>query len=295
MNTIIFGKSGFLGRNLQLEGLCPSSRECNLLNYSSTFNYLSENVDIIKSIKIVNLAAKVAGAVYNKDHNLEMIYENSLISLNLIKAIYELNLNCYYLYLSSVCGYDNDNIMKEHRFFDGLPTVNNFGYGVAKRLGVLAAQSLQIDRPNFKFCSLIPTNMYGEYDRCSLQSGHVIPSLFLKMMDKNNKKIEVLGNCSNLRNFLYAKDMGKVIEYVIDKELVGTYNVASDESISIYSLANEIKKITKFEGELVFNFTDLIDSRYISNNKLRAILGQDWKFTSLEEGLKNTYKWMTER
>jgi len=90
-------------------------------------------------------------------------------------------------------------------------------------------------------------------------------------MNKSNKKIDVLGNCSNLRNFLYAKDMGKVIEYVIDKELVGTYNVASDESISIYNLANEIKKITKFEGELNFNYTDKVDSRYISNNKLRII------------------------
>ena len=293
MNTIIFGKSGFLGRNLQLEGLCPSSEECNLLDYKSTYDYMSQfAVDF--PFKIVNLAAKVAGAVYNKNHNLEMLYANSLMSLNLIRAIYELNIECYYLYLSSVCAYDNDNIMKEHRFFDGLPAVNNFGYGVAKKLGVLAAQSLQIDRPNFRFCSLIPSNMYGEYDRCSLQSGHVIPSLFLKMMGEN-QKIDVLGNCSNLRNFLYAKDMGKIIEYFVEKELTGTYNVASDESISIYNLANEIKKITNYKGELNFNFTDLIDSRYISNNKLRTVLGRDWKFTSFEEGLRNTYNWIRKR
>lgn len=291
--NIIFGKSGFLGRNLELEGLYPSSKECDLLDYKSTYQYLNQFKD--KRIKIINLAAKVAGAVYNKDHNLEMIYNNSLISLNLIKAIYDLNLDCYYLYLSSVCGYDNDNVMKEPRFFDGLPAINNFGYGVAKKLGISIAQSLQIDRPNFKFCSLIPTNMYGEYDRCSLESGHVIPSLFLKMMDKNNKKVSVLGNCSNLRNFLYAKDMGKIINYFVDKELTGTYNVASDESISIYDLANKIKEITKYEGELVFNFSDLIDSRYISNNKLRTILGHEWKFTSLTEGLTNTYQWIIKR
>lgn len=295
MNTIIFGKSGFLGHNLQLEGLSPSSKQCNLLDYHSVFRYLSENVGITEPVKIVNLAANVAGALYNKNHNLEMLYENTIISLNLIKAIYDLNLDCYYLYLSSVCAYDNDNIMKEHRLFEGLPAKNNFGYGVAKKFGILAAESLKIDKPNFRFCSLVPTNMYGQYDNCSLQFGHVIPNLFMKMMNKDNKKIDILGNCSNLRNFLYAKDMGKVIEYFVNKELEGTYNVASDESISIFNLANEIKKITNYDGELVFNYTDLIDSRYISNNKLRTILGREWKFTSLSEGLENTYKWMVEK
>jgi nucleoside-diphosphate-sugar epimerase len=112
------------------------------------------------------------------------------------------------------------------------------------------------------------------------------------MMDKNNKKIDILGNCSNLRNFLYAKDMGKIIDHFVKKELTGIYNVASDESISIYNLVYEIKKITQYEGELIFNFTDLIDSRYISNHKLRTILGHEWKFTSLSEGLENTYQWM---
>ena len=290
MNTVIFGKSGFVGQNLDIDGIFPSAEECNLLDYQSTYNWLSKFKG--KKIKIVNLAAKVAGAIYNKNHNVEMLYYNTMISLNLIKSINELELDCYYLYLSSVCGYDNNQIMKEDMFFNGLPNINNFGYGIAKKFGVLCTKSLSIDRPNFKSCILIPTNMYGKHDKCSLEYAHVIPSIFIKMMDKKNDSFKIFGNAENLRNFLYAEDMGKIIKALLDKETIGMYNVSSGESISIYNLVKKIKDITGYRGKLEFGYTDKMDSRIILNDNLKSVLGESWGFTDLDSGLLHTHNWM---
>lgn len=290
--NIVFGKNGFVGSNLRIHGVFPGIEECDLMDYESTYFYLKQLQREKRRIKIVNLAAKVAGAIYNKNHNVEMLYNNALISLNIIRAISELKLDCYYLYLSSVCAYDNSETMEEDKFFNGLPAVNNFGYGIAKKLGVLAIKSLEIDNPNFKSCVLIPTNMYGKFDQCGLEYAHVIPSIFLKMMDKNNKSFKVFGNANNLRNFLYVEDMGKIIEYFVDKEITGTYNVASDSSITILDLVNQIRDITNYKGKIEFGFEDKLDSRTIINNKLKNILPQTWDFTSLNKGLEETYKWI---
>lgn len=294
--NLIFGKNGFVGKNLNIKGIFPGIDQCDLVDYESTYFYLKQFVDEKRRIKIVNLAAKVAGAIYNKDHNVEMLYNNALISLNIIRAISELKLDCYYLYLSSVCAYDNSQIMQEDLFFNGLPAVNNFGYGVAKKVGVLAAKSLEIDNPNFKSCILIPTNMYGKYDQCGLEFAHVVPSMFLRMMDAKNKDtFKVFGNANNLRNFLYVEDMGYIINKFVEDEIIGTYNIASDNSISIFDLVNKIKDIVEYKGNIEFNYNDKIDSRTIVNTKLRNILPKDYSFTNLDKGLEITYNWIKEK
>lgn len=291
--NIVFGKNGFVGQNLKIHGIFPPVETCDLLDYNSAYNYLSQFKGEKQRIKIVNLAAKVAGAIYNYNHNVEMLYHNALISLNLIRAISELKLDCYYLYLSSVCSYDNSKIMKEDSFFDGVPAVNNFGYGVAKKLGVLCAESLRIDNPNFRYCTLIPTNMYGRFDQCGLEYAHVIPSIFQKLMSKE-KTVKIFGNANNLRNFLYVEDMGRIIERFVENEYTGTYNVATDDSTRIFQLVSKIKAITGYNGEIEYNYEDKLDSRTIKNDKIKDLLPKDWKFTSLDEGLEITYKWIKE-
>ena len=78
--NIVFGKNGFVGSNLNIDCLSPSRQECDLSCPQSTKKYLSNfgSTDVC----IINLAAKVAGVIYNYNHNVEMLYENTLSSLN---------------------------------------------------------------------------------------------------------------------------------------------------------------------------------------------------------------------
>ena len=121
MTNIIFGKNGFVGKSVETTGETPTKNECDLKNYESTLSYLNKFKD--KKINIINLAARVAGVFYNKNHNVEMLYENTLISLNLIKAIKELNLDCYLLSISSVCAYDEAHNTVEENFRNNIEQV----------------------------------------------------------------------------------------------------------------------------------------------------------------------------
>lgn len=286
MKTIIFGKQGFVGRNLNMGCICPTKYECDLLDYESVRQFFSI-FSSSEKIKIINLAAKVAGATYNVNHNIEMLYYNSLMVLNIIRAIKEFKLNVYYLYISSICSYDNSNIMSEDLFFNGNPSANNFGYGIAKKLGVSALQALKYDMPNFKFGVLIPTNMYGEYDEKRPEYSHVIPALYYKMRT-NPESINVFGNANNVRNFLYVRNMCDVISMFARNEIEEICNVSSDESLSIKRITEIIADITKYKGELQFNFDGRADIRNISNDKLKSVYkqhGENLSFTRFATGL----------
>lgn len=286
--NIIFGGNGFVGKNLNLNGKRPTRQECDLLNYHSTLSYCRQFVGK-KNLKIINLAAKVAGAPYNKDHNLEMLYENSLMVLNLAKVIKDLKLNCYFLYISSVCAYDNDLKIKEENFFDGNPYKNNFGYGHSKKIGVIALESLKKDILNFQYGVLVPTNLYGPYDQTDLKMAHVIPSVFLKMKEK--KEINILGNANTIRNFLYVEDLCRIIKVFVDKQIEGLYNIASPQEISIFDLVEKIKKITNFKYKINYSYTDFTDNRFLNIEKLREKI-ENFKFTNLDEGLQKTFNWI---
>lgn len=291
--NIVFGKNGFVGSNLNIDCLSPSRQECDLSCLQSTKKYLSNfgSTDVC----IINLAAKVAGVIYNYNHNVEMLYENTLSSLNLIKAIKELNLRCYYLSVSSVCAYDSSFEIEENNFFNSLPQESNFGYGISKRISYLAPKALQLDNKDFKFGCLIPTNMYGVNDQTDLKYSHVIPSLFIKMMRHQGREVEVHGNCLNVRNFLYVKDLCKTIEFFVKNKVEGYYNISSNDEISIYDLSEKIRNVTKTDKIIKYSEVGSIEKRCIKNEKLKNIylkFNSTFETTNLDDGLLETYEWI---
>lgn len=291
MQNIIFGGHGFVGKNLNLDGERPYQKDCDLLNYDETLNYLQQFKG--EKLNIINLAAKVAGVLYNKNHNVEMLYNNSLMAMNLAKAISKLKLDCYYLYISSVCAYNNIST-EEAYLFDGEPNNNNYGYGSAKKFGVSILKSLKLDNPNTKTAALIPSNMYGKYDQLEMEYAHVIPTLIQKMK-QNPLKLEIYGHASNLRQFLYVNDLNNIIKDFIEWQEEGIYNIVPDDSITVYKLVYKIKELMNYSGELLFNFNMPIDSREIHNNHLKDLYykkNKELKFTSLDEGLKETINWI---
>jgi len=282
MDTIILGKNGFVGHSFDIENsVSPSKNDCDLLDYKSVLNFFKTYEN--QEIQIINLSAKVAGFIYNKDHNVEMLYENTIMSLNLIKVLKELNIKTYLIYISSVCCYEK--AFREDFVLDGRPHKLNYGYGIGKRNGIFALESLKFDKPDLiNYCILIPTNMYGEYDNFEQSTSHVIPNIIRKM--HKDKEIQILGNCLNKRDFLYVKDLGNIIKICLKNKITGIYNVSSNKSISIKKLVLSIKKLTNYKGKIIFSKDDKLNNRKISNKKLLTQI--KYKFTPIEQGLKNT-------
>lgn len=293
-HTIVLGKSGFIGSSLDINAICPSKKECNLLSYKSTYNFF-KNYQFC-NINLINLAAKVGGVFFNQSHHVEMLYQNGLMILNLVKVIKELRLNCYFLQIGSVCAYDDTIEANEEQIYYGVPLESNFGYGMAKRLVISVCQSLCYDKLPVRLCILLPTNAYGLYDNFNLKMAHVIPSILYKMLRKE-PEILIHGNAHNQRNFIFSKDLCRIIKVYLQNQWEGIYNISSDENISIFDLINMIKRVTNYNGDLKFNYNGIISQRKICNSKFKKLFLQNNKlvqFTDLEKGLRQTYLWMKE-
>ena len=287
MITIFFGGNGFVGKNCDIKAFRPSSEWCDLLDYGSTYYYLQQFKN--EKISIINAAAYVAGFTYNKNRNVEMLYRNSLIALNLMRAIKELDISCYYLYVSSVCGYKDGNDT-EDLIFNGEPCENNYGYGMAKRLGIATTRSLEIDLGDkIKVCNLIPTNMAGKQDDFSDETSHFVPAI-IKKMRRGDAEINVLGNSNNLRDFLYVGDLGKVIEQCVEKQITGTYNVSSGIQTSISDAVDTIKEVFNYSGKINKTFYNNPEARKVNNSKLKSVI--EFIPTPFIDGLKLTKEWL---
>lgn len=285
--NIIFGGNGFVGKNLILDGLRPKRSICDLLNYDSVLNFLKfvKTTYVNEQINIIHMAANAAGFIYNKNHNVEMLDVNSRMSFNLVKAIKDLNIKSNVTYVGSVCSYKDGN-STEDLIFNDRPNTWNYGYGIAKRAGISAFESLQIDCPDLiKFCCLIPSNMYGEFDDFNPVTSHVIPSLIRKMKQLN-EDFELLGNCNNIRDFLYVKDFTNILVKTIGIE--GIYNISSNHRITMKDLAILIKKLTGFKHDIIFSENGNVEERKVDSSKLQDTLGIQLQITDLEIGLKNT-------
>jgi len=284
IKTVIFGKNGFVGKSLDIpDSICPSSKECDLFNYQSVYSFLKNlNTD---SINIINLAAKVKGFTYNKDHNTEMLYDNCLLMLNLVKAIKELKIKTYFLNLSSVISYGKS--YNEEDIYDGKPNNLTYGYAIGKKMGMYALESLKIDCPDLiNYCNLICTNIYGEDDHFADKDAHVIPTL-IKKMNSDAKEVDILGNALDKRDFLYVKDLANLIKKSYELKLIGSYNVSTNKSIAIKELALLIKKISNYEGKI--NFTEnpeTSNDKAINNHKLMNCT--NYSFIDIEKALENT-------
>ncbi len=240
---------------------------------------------------VIHLAAKVGGIQENIQKPAEFFDDNILINTNVLKYSYQYGVK-QFIGILSTCIYPDKAIkypMTEEDLFLGPPTPTNFSYGYAKR-----ALAVQIDAYNkqygTKYNYLIPCNLYSEYDNFSNEEKmHFITALLYKI--KNSKgSINLLGNGTPLRQFMYANDLARVIKEVVDKEITKSFNVATNENYSI----NEMVKIALHELglDLKVNYSNPnLNGQFrkdVSPKKLTSLL-PEFKFTPFKQGIKTVY------
>jgi len=141
----------------------------------------------------------------------------------------------------------------------------------------------------------MPTNLYGPNDNYSKEDSHVIPGLISRMHEAKSNKIDsfkIWGSGKPLREFLYVDDLARAIKLIIDKDIdENIINVGSGKEISIFELAQLIKKIIGYEGDLIFD-TDMPDGNPRKLLDSSKIFAKGWSpLVSLDEGIEKSYSW----
>ncbi|BCS80358.1 GDP-L-fucose synthase [Anaerocellum diazotrophicum] len=243
-------------------------------------------------------AAKVGGIHANRTYPAEFIYQNLMIECNVIHSAYKYGVKKL-LFLGSSCIYPREcpQPMKEEYLLSGYLEPTNEAYAVAKIAGLKLCQYYK-RQYGANFISCMPTNLYGPNDNFDLNSSHVIPALIRKFHEakiQGKPYVEVWGTGKPLREFLHVDDLADACLFLMknyDDEL--WINVGSGEEVSIAELANMIKEILGYKGEIVFNpdMPDGTPRKLLDISRLKS-LGWERKI-SLYDGLRSTYEWYVE-
>jgi len=296
--VLVTGGHGFLGTHLvrKLKRLSPKriitskSSENDLRKYEECLR-VSKNSDIV-----IHLAANVGGIGYNRDNPAELFDDNILMSVNMMRAA-RVNGVKKYLALGTICAYPKFTPVpfNEKDLWMGYPEETNAPYGLAKKMQLVQAQAYRQEYI-FNAIFLLPVNLYGPGDNFNPKSSHVIPALikkFVEAKEKRKKEVVVWGSGKPTREFLYVEDAAKGIILAVEKyNKEDPVNLGAGFEISIRNLAELIKKLTRFEGKIIWDSSkpDGQPRRMLDVSKARKEFGFSAE-TKFEEGLKETIKW----
>jgi len=300
LKVIIFGSNGLVGSSLvrclpnskKISEVIPSSREdTDLFSLEDTKKFIKNtNPDFI-----VNAAAKVGGILANNSLRTDFILENLKINMNILEAIVDYP-KIRLINLGSSCIYplNTENPIKESQLMTGKLEPTNSPYAMAKLTAIEIGDSL-VKEHGHKIINLMPTNLYGPNDNFSDESSHVIPGLMHKMHKAKVEEaddFEVWGSGKPLREFLYVDDLANAIKFIIDNDIdEQILNIGSGYEVSIKELAESIKEITDYKGDLNFNenLPDGNPRKLLDSSKIKKL---GWSpEVDLLQGLNLTYDW----
>ena len=240
-------------------------------------------------------AAKVGGIQANSMFPADFLYVNLMINANIIHAAHEVGVKKL-LALGSSCIYPKfaEQPIQEDALLDGKPEPTNEGYAIAKISALELVKFFHLQY-NDSFISCMPTNIYGENDNFDLQGSHVIPAMIRKFYTaklEGLNSVTLWGTGSPLREFLYVDDLADACVFLMESyDEAEHINVGSGEEVSIKELAEMVKSIVGFEGDLVFD-VDKPDGTPRKLLDTKKILNMGWTYkVTLREGIERSYQY----
>ena len=274
--------------------LVKNRSQLDLKNKKKVTNFFKKN----KIDCMIMCAARVGGILENKTYPIEFLLDNLAIQNNLLMAAKKYKVKRI-IFLGSSCIYPKESKIpiKETYIMDGKCEKTNEAYAIAKIAGIKLCSILH-DQYDKDIICLMPTNVYGENDNFDSNSSHVIPGMITKFINaiKNRKNIKLWGTGKPIREFIHAEDLVSAILFLmcisknklkkISNKQMPIINVGTGESITIKKLALLIKKLTNFQGKVIFDksYPDGTLNKNLDSSKLKKL---GWKANILlESGLK---------
>lgn len=294
-------------------------RQLDAMGYSNVLTRTHSELDLINQAQVQTFfekekpeyvflaAAKVGGIHANNTYPAEFIYQNMMIEANIVDAAYRNGVEKL-LFLGSSCIYPRAvaQPMREDALLTDILEPTNEPYALAKIAGIKLCESYN-RQYGTDYRSVMPTNLYGEGDNFHPENSHVIPAVmrrFHEAKERGDTEVVVWGSGKPMREFLHVDDMASACLYVMNlaketyevntQPMLSHINVGTGVDCTIREMAETIKKVVGFEGELVFDSSkpDGAMRKLMDVSRLGAM---GWKASiAFEEGLAATYEWYLE-
>ena len=295
----VAGHHGLVGsaimRSLKNNGyeniIVRTHQELDLRNQISVNRFFEEE----KPEYVFLAAAKVGGILANNTYPADFMYDNLMISANVIHAAYQYKVKKL-LFLGSSCIYPKmaPQPIKEEYLLTGALEPTNEGYALAKISGM---QMCKFYRRQFgcDFISAMPTNLYGINDNFDLNSSHVLPAMIRKFHEaklQNKPSVVLWGTGKVLREFLYVDDLADSLVFLMNNYSQESHvNIGTGEDLSIHDLALMVKDVIGYQGNIVYDSSkpDGTPRKLLDVSLLHSI-GWHHK-VSLRQGIEEVYAW----
>lgn len=295
----IAGHTGLIGsailRRFQREGFADiitrTHKELDLTRQADV-----EDFFIQERPELTILAAGRVGGIHaNMSYPAQFLFDNLSMQLNVINSAFLSGVKKL-LFLGSACTYPRScpQPIKEEYLLSGSFEPTNEAYAVAKLAGIKMCQAYN-KQYGTNFICAIPTNTYGPGDSFDNIDSHVIPALIRKFHDakiNKAKTISLWGTGSARRDFIYSDDIAGscffLMRHYNSSEII---NVGTGKGISIKGLADCVKEVVGFKGEIIFDASkpDGMPLKLLDISRINS-LGWQAK-TPLVNGIRQTYRW----
>ena len=242
-------------------------------------------------------AAKVGGIYANNTYPVDFLLYNLQIQNNIIEASYTYNVEKL-MFLGSSCIYPKEcpQPIKEEYLLSGYLESTNQPYALAKITGIELCEAYN-RQYNTNYISVMPCNLYGINDNYHAENAHVIPMLIRRFHEakiNNLKETVIWGSGTPLREFMCSDDLAEACIYLMEnkdaKDIGKFINIGSGKEVTIKELAELIKKVVGFKGEIKLDSSkpDGTMRKLLDVSKINSL---GWKYkTELEDGLKIAYE-----
>src|SRR5436305_5910193 len=242
---------------------------------------------------VIHLAARVGGIGFNRRNPALLAYDNLVIGANVFEQSRQAGVRKL-VAACSVCAYPKFTPVpfSEEDLWNGYPEESNAPYGLAKKMLLVLSDTYR-RQYGFDSCAPILANLYGPDDNFDLEDSHVIAAMIRKFVEAQKQgagEVVLWGTGEPTREFLYVDDAARALLLAGERlETSDPVNIGTGRETTIRYLADSIRKLTGFEGEIVWDSTrpDGQPARYLDVTRARELMAFEAEM-DLEEGLRRT-------
>jgi GDP-L-fucose synthase len=302
--VLVTGAHGFVGTNVM--ELLRQKKDCKILSPSRQELDLTKETEVSRYMLthkpqiVLHLAGKVGGILANKTLPADFFYENIMMGTLVMHYAWKCGAEKV-VALAAGCGYPKHLTVPytEEDFWKDLPDENSIGYSMAKKNLIIQSWTYR-EQHGFNSVVLLPANLYGPHDNFDLETSHVVPALirkFLEAVETASDKVEVWGDGSASREFLYSQDTAQAILDTAERvNESGPFNLGTGTETTIKELIETIRELTGFGGKVVWDTTKPNGQprRFYDMTKFKEAVGYVPQ-TGISEGIKKTIAWYNEK
>jgi GDP-L-fucose synthase len=264
---------------------------CDLSDFRATAQLFNQ----FRPDYVFHAAACVYGIGGNMKNQGKSFLENTLINTAVIdaakqvgvKKIVAMGTNAVYPWPPAVTP------IPESEIFNGRPHSSESAYGHAKR-GMLAMLEAYKDSYGLDYVYLVSGNLYGPCDTFNPETGHVLPTMIWKFYQASisDKPVELWGDGSPQRDFLYSKDLARIVSEAMATNMSGEINIGNGTTWSIRQVAEKLSAISGVSLDRVKFDPAKPNGRMCCTLDLSRIKAAGFKPEyTLEAGLLETWDW----